>query len=322
MKNPTILDVAKLAYVSRSTAALALSKRSDKVNPDTRRRVLAAAEELGYRANPAGKALRTGGGREVAFIYHELSDFEMEHGAGPMWARFAMLLGMDLGRAGCRLFMLPKSAVEAEPHTVSAVLAFADRNGHAVLPDLPYGTPVWVATPADSDIPYARITHDFTAIATQVLDFVQAQRGPVADRALQIGMCVRGVVDPPFTHAMEAALRQVGQQREIDFIVERVDPRDADGLVAFDTCSREAEMDAVFYWGLCPTDLPEPIDGATRKQPLILAFCENELTNFPPQTPYVSFRLDDAARQVACAVAKTVDGSPIEDITLTHTFSH
>jgi LacI family transcriptional regulator len=54
-----IRDVAKAAGVSVATASLALNGRPG-VAQETRRRTMAAAEQLGYRANPQAQALRRG----------------------------------------------------------------------------------------------------------------------------------------------------------------------------------------------------------------------------------------------------------------------
>lgn len=57
MKLPTIIDVAKTAFVSKSTAAAALCGKGS-VHPETRARVLKAAEQLGYAPSFAARAMR------------------------------------------------------------------------------------------------------------------------------------------------------------------------------------------------------------------------------------------------------------------------
>jgi LacI family transcriptional regulator len=56
---PTIKDVAKLAGVAASTASRALSGQGY-AGPETRQRVIDAANTLGYSANPAAQLLRAG----------------------------------------------------------------------------------------------------------------------------------------------------------------------------------------------------------------------------------------------------------------------
>ncbi|WP_028925901.1 LacI family DNA-binding transcriptional regulator [Pseudonocardia acaciae] len=54
----TLLDVAVAAGVSRSTASRVLAGTDRNVDPGLAKRVLAASERLGYRANPVARALR------------------------------------------------------------------------------------------------------------------------------------------------------------------------------------------------------------------------------------------------------------------------
>ena len=82
----TLADVAARAGVSRSTASFVTSGRKDmRISPDASRRVLKAAEELGYRPNLTARSLRT----TVTHTFGLLSDTiateqfagEMIHGA-------------------------------------------------------------------------------------------------------------------------------------------------------------------------------------------------------------------------------------------------
>jgi len=64
---PAIGDVARLAGVSKATASRALSGRGH-VAPETRRRVEAAAAEIGYIASPAAASLVTGRTKNVGVV--------------------------------------------------------------------------------------------------------------------------------------------------------------------------------------------------------------------------------------------------------------
>lgn len=64
------MSIKKLAEhlgLSKSTVSRALNGYSD-VNPDTRNKVLCAAQEIGYRANPTAKRLASGKSRNVGII--------------------------------------------------------------------------------------------------------------------------------------------------------------------------------------------------------------------------------------------------------------
>ncbi|MEO9516864.1 MAG: LacI family DNA-binding transcriptional regulator [Paracoccaceae bacterium] len=69
----TIRDVARLAGVSSSTASLAFSK-SNRVSPETARKVWAAAKELGYRPNPLAQSLKRGRTNLIGIVVGDLSN--------------------------------------------------------------------------------------------------------------------------------------------------------------------------------------------------------------------------------------------------------
>ncbi|MBR8742853.1 LacI family DNA-binding transcriptional regulator [Nocardiopsis sp. MG754419] len=69
----TIRDVAKVSGVHVSTVSRAFSA-AHLVNPDTRARVLAAAEELGYRPNRAARALSTSRTGNLGLIVADIAN--------------------------------------------------------------------------------------------------------------------------------------------------------------------------------------------------------------------------------------------------------
>jgi DNA-binding LacI/PurR family transcriptional regulator len=73
-RGPSMADVARLAGVSGQTVSRVSNGRTN-VDADTRARVLAAMEELGYRPNTAARALRTGRFRSLGVIMFTLSSF-------------------------------------------------------------------------------------------------------------------------------------------------------------------------------------------------------------------------------------------------------
>lgn len=66
---PTSLDVARLAGVSQAAVSLVFSgKAQGHIATDTRNAVLSAATQLGYRPNPAARALRAGRSNILALV--------------------------------------------------------------------------------------------------------------------------------------------------------------------------------------------------------------------------------------------------------------
>ena len=68
-----IRDVARAAGVSVATASLAINGRPG-VAEETRRRIVTAAEQLGYRANPQAQALRRGRTTTYGFVVRNFAN--------------------------------------------------------------------------------------------------------------------------------------------------------------------------------------------------------------------------------------------------------
>ncbi|MFC9919705.1 LacI family DNA-binding transcriptional regulator [Agromyces binzhouensis] len=73
-RGPSMADVAREAGVSGQTVSRVANGRAN-VDAETRARVLAAMEKLGYRPNSAARALRTGRFRSIGVIMFTLSSF-------------------------------------------------------------------------------------------------------------------------------------------------------------------------------------------------------------------------------------------------------
>jgi DNA-binding LacI/PurR family transcriptional regulator len=69
----TAAAIARRVALSRATVAGVLSGQAERmrIHPDTRKRVLAAAEEMGYRPDAAARAMRTGKYANVGFLQPE-----------------------------------------------------------------------------------------------------------------------------------------------------------------------------------------------------------------------------------------------------------
>lgn len=74
IRRPTMADVGRLASVSATTVSFVINARPGEViRPETRRRVLAAVDELGYRPNRAAQGLRTRRTATIGFITDEVA---------------------------------------------------------------------------------------------------------------------------------------------------------------------------------------------------------------------------------------------------------
>ncbi|HET6483319.1 MAG TPA: LacI family DNA-binding transcriptional regulator [Actinoplanes sp.] len=91
-RQPSMADVAQAAGVSAQTVSRAM-RGSPNVNPETRRRVLAAVEQLGYRFNNAAKMLSSGRSHSIGLILLQ---------SGGYYSRSAVTAGVEAaaGQAG------------------------------------------------------------------------------------------------------------------------------------------------------------------------------------------------------------------------------
>ena len=72
---PTLRDVAQAAGVHAATASRALNPETRSlVNAETARRVLRAAESLGYRPNPIARSLKTAKSRTIGLVLPDLTN--------------------------------------------------------------------------------------------------------------------------------------------------------------------------------------------------------------------------------------------------------
>lgn len=79
-RRPTIIDVARLAGVSKSTVARALNGAAE-INPATREAVIAAARAAGYERNHLAVGMRSGRSGMIGLVIPDI--------ANPFWAEVA-----------------------------------------------------------------------------------------------------------------------------------------------------------------------------------------------------------------------------------------
>jgi DNA-binding LacI/PurR family transcriptional regulator len=92
---PTVHDVARRAGVSIATVSRVFG-RPDAVAAPTRRRVLTAADELGYTPNTTARALQRGHTGYLGLLVHDL--------ANPFYATVAKAAQLEARRSGLALF--------------------------------------------------------------------------------------------------------------------------------------------------------------------------------------------------------------------------
>lgn len=187
----TILDVARLAGVSRTTVSRVLNE-PDRVTPDTLARVREAAERLNFVPSAAARSLRNGRTGTIALLVGDVSQ-PFHGGLAKTIAREADDLGYgvmlyDLAHSETRLRRvlerLPKQGVDAvvlatadalvEPETLRALEAL---DGHGI---------IVVSSVARDDAPNARtLDFDYRRPAFEAASALLA--GGMAPVALLVG---------------------------------------------------------------------------------------------------------------------------------------
>jgi DNA-binding LacI/PurR family transcriptional regulator len=210
---PSMADVAKQAGVSHQTVSRVLND-SPLVRPDTRTRVLAAIEQLGYRRNMAARTLATNRSARIGLISAHLVLY------GPSMISAAV---QDAGhRAGYDVSLVGLSELSQESlhdaverlldQAVEAlVIAVAHRDSLAATRELRLGIPVVVVQGVSAGQPMAAgidqvagargatehlldLGHRHVAHVTGPMDWVEAEQRREGWRAAQVD---RGLLPGP-----------------------------------------------------------------------------------------------------------------------------
>lgn len=102
----TLRDVARLASVSPSAASSAL-RGEGRLHPDTRGRILAAADQLGYRRNALARSLRRSGTGVVATVMYDMPDQAALRRPKSFWEQAVFGYVRELAREGIGNVFVP-----------------------------------------------------------------------------------------------------------------------------------------------------------------------------------------------------------------------
>ena len=216
----TIRDVARAAGVSTATVSRALSG-SRRVSPEVERAVVAASEQLGYRANIVARSLRTQSTQTVGMLVPRISN--------PFFPAIVEVVEQQLSAAGRQLFLCDsRGSVELEAARLGALI---DRQVDGIL--------VVPCHRAASAAAVGRASRRVPLV--QVDRFVDGVDGDYVGADNDVGMtCViehlrsRGCTSFAFVSALEretaSCVRADTYRRE----VAKVDPASADRLLLGD----------------------------------------------------------------------------------------
>ncbi|HEX2133215.1 MAG TPA: LacI family DNA-binding transcriptional regulator [Actinophytocola sp.] len=144
MGNPSMADVAAAAGVSAQTVSRVF-RDSPNVSPDTRRRVLAAVDELGYRFNNAARMLSSGRSRTIGLVLLQSGGYysrsavtagvEAAAGEAGYAVSIATIAALDTGLMERSLSKLADQGVEGI--VIAVPLIFATRRMEDITRDIP-----------------------------------------------------------------------------------------------------------------------------------------------------------------------------------------
>jgi DNA-binding LacI/PurR family transcriptional regulator len=173
-KQPNMADVARAAGVSAQTVSRAL-RDSPNVSPETRRRVLAAVERLGYRFNNAARMLSSGRSRTIGLVLLQ---------SGGYYSRSAVTAGVEAaaGDAGYAVSIATIAALDTGLMERS-LSKLADQGVDGIVIAVPLIFTTRKMEDITRDIPTVTLDGSRTAGA-QVLGIDQQEAGRVATQHL------------------------------------------------------------------------------------------------------------------------------------------
>ncbi len=124
MASPTIREVAKEAGVSIATVSYVLNN-SRRVTADTRERVLAAAKQLGYRANIMARNLQASRARLLGYTWQPMPGDAFN----PILDRFLQSIAEAAARHDYRVLTFPTANLEDELATYEEMMLIGQVDG-------------------------------------------------------------------------------------------------------------------------------------------------------------------------------------------------
>lgn len=209
----TVADVAQLAHVSKSTAARVLSDRGS-ASPAARKKVMAAAERLGYYPNALARAMSEGRSKTIGVVIPDISI--------PFFSAVVRGLTDRMRAAGLEVIITnTDNNASTEAHSLE-LLATKRVDGLVLAPVIPDGSDM-ARTLAQrglpivlfdrrgtglEDLPLVSLDHEEAArLATQHLIDLGHTRIAVAT---QVPGDVARLLDPPESTTRPSALRLRG----------------------------------------------------------------------------------------------------------------
>jgi len=174
VRPPSMADVARTAGVSAQTVSRAL-RGSPNVNPETKRRVLAAVEQLGYRFNNAARVLASGRSHTLGLV--------LLHSGG-YYSRSAVTAGVEAAAGEAGYAVSISAIAELDTALMERSLSkLADQGVDGIVIAVPLISVTQKMEDITRDIPTVTLDGSRTAGA-RVLGIDQQEAGRVATQHL------------------------------------------------------------------------------------------------------------------------------------------
>ncbi|TDD14219.1 LacI family DNA-binding transcriptional regulator [Nonomuraea diastatica] len=173
-RQPSMTDVARTAGVSAQTVSRTL-RDSPNVNPETKKRVLAAVEQLGYRFNNAARVLSSGRSHTIGLVVLQ---------SGGYYSRSAVTAGVEAaaGEAGYAVSIATIARLDTGLMERS-LSKLADQGVEGIVIAVPLISVTQKMEDITRDIPTVTLDGSRTASA-RVLGIDQKEAGRIATRHL------------------------------------------------------------------------------------------------------------------------------------------
>lgn len=173
-RQPSMADVARAAGVSAQTVSRAL-RDSPNVNPETRKRVIAAVERLGYRFNNAARVLSSGRSHTVGLVLLQ---------SGGYYSRSAVTAGVEAAAGAAGYAVSIATIARLDTGLMERSLSkLADQGVDGIVIAVPLISVTQKMEDITRDIPTVTLDGSRTASA-RVLGIDQKEAGRVATQHL------------------------------------------------------------------------------------------------------------------------------------------
>ncbi|MBE1583610.1 LacI family DNA-binding transcriptional regulator [Nonomuraea angiospora] len=173
-RQPSMADVARAAGVSAQTVSRAL-RDSPNVNPETRKRVLAAVERLGYRFNNAARVLSSGRSHTIGLVLLQ---------SGGYYSRSAVTAGVEAAAGAAGYAVSIATIARLDTGLMERSLSkLADQGVDGIVIAVPLISVTQKMEDITRDIPTVTLDGSRTASA-RVLGIDQKEAGRLATRHL------------------------------------------------------------------------------------------------------------------------------------------